>query len=455
MNYYYLNIEFPNIDFTPFEIDCEICPNIFSAYLYADGNEILLKIFYDQRNYFGEKLSSWSSKIDWKKFGLYLQTSDEKKNRGLKKIDFSQSQLLGMSNGSNQFEGESKFVSIRLDSVKLYWEPVKEKFNTSEFYFDEAGFQVVKDFYSTLHGWDGQFKIVRMEGMDAFYPIGKAEFRPEFDFGWSDDFDNNQAIITKAPTLQFRYLKTTSEEEAILYGDIIRYLASFYYHTPIGFSMVRIHLPEHTIAIKKVFNKRYFESSGNLWGFNNFWDFNQFLQSNWQLSFFENYEKLSKVISLFNQSLLVDSYSEFLIRYNIIEICNDLKQTNDKFTEVLTGKAKQKKYKDALNLLLKTISKEEQKGFINNWNTLSGKLAKKPAMSPLLKFFENQNLNPLDFPISVNNLKKLRDYITHGSMDKVDVEFLERANTFLYRITGILILNLLGIQEWELKKEHI
>lgn len=452
-DFYYFDIEFPNIDFTSFEIECEIAPKIFVAHLYPNDNEIILKIFYDSKTYFGEKLSRWSSKIDWKKFGSYLKPSNEHKNRRLKRIDFSQSQLLGMSNGSNQFEGNLKFVSIKLDSVKLYWEPINEKINTSEFYFDEAGFQVVKDFYSTLFGWDGQFKIVRMEGMDAYYSIGKAEFRPEFDFGWNDNFDSNQAVITKAPKLQFRYIETTSEEEAILYGNIIRHLASFYYHTPIGFIMTRIHLAEHTITIKKVFKKRYFESSGNLWGFNNFWDFHQLLQSNWQLSFFRNYEKLSKAIAQFNQALLVDSYSKFLIRYNIIEICNDSKQTNEKFTEVLKGKAKQKKYKDALNLLLQTVSLEEQKDFINNWNTLSGKLSKKPAMSPLLKFFENQNLNPSDFPISVKKLKELRDNITHGSIEKVNVEFLEKANTFLYRITGILILNLLGIQDWELKKE--
>lgn len=453
--FYCLNIEFPNIDFASFKIDCEVLPNNFTAHLYPDGDEIILKIFYDYKNYFGEKLSRWTSKIDWRKFGSYLKTSNEKENRNLQKIDFSQSQLLGMTNGTNQYDGEFKYVIVKLDSVKLYWEPVSRYINTSEFYFNEAGFQIVKEFYSTLFGEDGQFSIVRMEGMDEFYSIEKAEFRPEFDFGWKDNFDSDQAIITKAPKLQFRYIKSISENEAILYGEMIRYLASFYYHTPIGFSLIRIHLPEHTIAIKKVFKKIDIDSSGRLLGFHNYWDFHTLLKSDWQSSFFKNYEKLKKAITLFNQAFLVDSYSKFLIRYNIIEICNDLKQTNEKITEVLKGKKKQRTYEEALNLLLQTVIIEEQEAFINNWKTFSGRLVKKPAVSPLLKFFENQKLNPGDFPISVNSLKKLRDYITHGSIDKVDLELLERANTFLYRITGILILNLLGIKDWKLKKELV
>ncbi len=59
----------------------------------------------------------------------------------------------------------------------------------------------------------------------------------------------------------------------------------------------------------------------------------------------------------------------------------------------------------------------------------------------------------LKFQITVNRLKKIRDNITHGSIDKINQNQLEKANILLYRITGILILNLLQIKEWELDTE--
>ena len=55
--------------------------------------------------------------------------------------------------------------------------------------------------------------------------------------------------------------------------------------------------------------------------------------------------------------------------------------------------------------------------------------------------------------ILIDELKKLRDNITHGSVDKVDSEQLRQANILLYRISGILILNLMGIKEWKLSTD--
>jgi hypothetical protein len=47
-------------------------------------------------------------------------------------------------------------------------------------------------------------------------------------------------------------------------------------------------------------------------------------------------------------------------------------------------------------------------------------------------------------------IKDIRDKLTHGSINKINHDQLEIANILLYRITGILILNLLGINEWTL-----
>jgi hypothetical protein len=68
----------------------------------------------------------------------------------------------------------------------------------------------------------------------------------------------------------------------------------------------------------------------------------------------------------------------------------------------------------------------------------------------LVSFLESQNLEPDTFPITIKVLKDLRNNITHGSVEKVDIELLRKANILLYRISGILILNLMGIKDWEL-----
>ncbi|MBA7515105.1 hypothetical protein ES705_07143 [subsurface metagenome] len=452
-DYYCFEIEFPEINFDNYYIKCDSVSKIYHAHLYTHDNQIELRIFYNDKTYFGEKISMWASKINWRKFGTYIKLRKENKNDRLQRIDLSSAKLLGINNSTSYYDGNSKFVKIKINTAKFYWNPVKEEVNTAEFYLNDAGFKVVKNFYSTLFGWDDKFNISRMKGMDAFYPVGKSEFRPEFNFCFSDDRSKREVIITKEPKLQFRYKENVSEDEAILYGEVVCLLASFFFHTKIDFTFKRIHLPEHTITIKKIEQKNIIETSGGLWAFKNYMDFHKLLQENWQPKTFANFKKLSKAVKLFNQALLVDSSSEFLIRYNIIEICNDGQQSNEKFKEVLKRKSRKKKYDEALKLLLQTISPEEHTAFASKWNSLSGKLTTKPMKSPLLLFFESQNLKPSDFPISVKEIKELRDNITHGSIAKINLEQLRKANILLYRITGILILNLIGIDKWELNKE--
>ena len=71
----------------------------------------------------------------------------------------------------------------------------------------------------------------------------------------------------------------------------------------------------------------------------------------------------------------------------------------------------------------------------------------------LVSFLESQNLDPKTFPVKIDDLKDLRNNITHGSISKVNTEQLRQANILLYRISGILILNLMGIKDWKLNTE--
>jgi hypothetical protein len=227
---YYLDIEFPGVDFNKYHIKCDDVSRIHTAHLYTHENEIELRIFYADKTYLGRKISLWSQRIEWRKFGSFIKVSNENKNERMRKIDLSESKLCGIQDSTTFYDGNARYVVIKLDSVKFYWNPVKEEVNTAEFFLHDVGFRVVEPFYSFLFGYNGKFNISRMNGKDIFYTFGKSIFRPEFRTYSKDGSGNRVATVIKEPKIQFKYTAPVSEEEAIYYGDVVRLLASFYYH---------------------------------------------------------------------------------------------------------------------------------------------------------------------------------------------------------------------------------
>jgi len=450
-NYYCLDVAFPEIEFDKYMPNSKTSQITHHAHLYSNENEIELRILFEPDTYFGTKLSHWFSAINLKKFGSFIKVSNESKNHLLQKIDFSSSCLIRAIIDTTQFEGNFEYISIKLDSVKFYWEPDPNKLNSGDFYLKDDGFKVVNNYYTTLFGNNGKFDIPRMHGRDNFYDLEKSKFRPEFEFGYSDSVNNNKATITKIPKIHFKYNADITEQEGIIYANIVRLLASFYFHFNIEFKVSKIYLKAHTISIKKVHKPIIINQSGSLYGFKNSWNFDKFLQASWQNQALKNFKKLSKVIELFNQSHIVDYSSRFLIRFIIIEVCMGGKKTTEpKFTEILSQDEKTEKYNKALSILLQTVTKEEHCDFENKWKGIINKLEYKPIKSPLETFLLNQELPIDDFPITVGHLIEIRNNLIHGSIDKVKPTKLEKANIFLYRIAGILILNLLGLKDWEL-----
>jgi hypothetical protein len=461
-DYHCLEIEFPNVDFSDYGYpnkEAKIS-KIHHAHLYTGKDEIELRILFDKKTGFGDSLMGWIGKIDLRKFGSFIKVELTKNytNNRLQKIDLSDAKIIGFSNSTNFYEGGKKYTIIKIDTVKFYWNPVKEENNTGEFYLDDKGYRVIAPFYSflsskTLFKNDGNFNIGRMYDSSKFYKLAKSTFRPEFNFVPKDDHEQRIAMVTKEPKIQFKFTEGIKEHEAIFYGDIVLMLASFFHHIKIDYVFRRIHLPENTITIKNIEQKDFLDTIGNLWGFGIYWDFNKFLQSTWQKECVKNFTLLSNAISLFNQSHLVDSYSTFLIRYNIIEICDKQKEDNVKFKHAMNKKHTKEKQDEALAKLLETIDKNEHEEFKKRWHNVQALLQNKPMKNKLASFLENQRLDPKEFPLKLDDLKILRDRITHGSIEKVNTEQLRCANILLYRISGILILNLMGIKDWKLNTQ--
>jgi hypothetical protein len=234
-DFHCLDIEFPNVDFSPYYIKGKTeISKVHHAHLYTKQDEIELRIFYDDSSYFGEKLATWVSKIDSKKFGSFIKVEITKNhtNERLQKFDLSEAKLCGFTNSSNFYEDNKKYVVVKIDYVKFYWNSNEEELNTAEFYLDDKGFRVVKPFYGnfgpkTFFKNDGKFEINRMNDSNKFYKLGKSSFRPEFNVYSKDNKKDRTATIVKEPKIQFKYKSGITEKEAILYGDVVLMLASF------------------------------------------------------------------------------------------------------------------------------------------------------------------------------------------------------------------------------------
>lgn len=458
-----LDVEFPDVDFSPcFESGNTEVAKSFHAHLYMSKDEIELKIFYEEDRYrcFVEKLDAWTNKIDWEKFGSFIKVAitQNHTNERIQKIDLSEAKLLNLNNGTDYYENNKKYVILKIDTVKFYCNPNEENKNTAEFYFDDKGFRVVEPFYGnfrpkTLFKNDGNFNIGRMNDSTKFYKLGISKFRPEFNLVSKDNRKNRVATITKEPKIQFKYQNGITEEKAIFYSDVVLMLASFYHHLKIDYTLRRIHLPESTITIRNIEEKNFLDRRGGLGGFGINGGLNKFFELSWQKDTIKNYELLSKAITLFNQSHLVDNSSAFLIRYNIIEICGKTSAEDGIWNFKLKNDELDKFFNDTRESISNIIDETEQEYFNNKWNSIQNIIKSKSLRKQLEDSLTKHGINVESLPIRTSKIVQLRNNITHGNLDKVNVEDLRKTNILLYRISGILILNLMGIKDWKLDTE--
>ena len=208
-----LDIEFPNVDFSPYTINNKReISQVHHAHLYTSQDEIELRIFYDDNCYFGKILDTWISKIDPNKFGSFIKVAITKNhtNKYLQKIDLSEAKFLGITNSTNFYEDNKKYVVVKIDYVKFYWNHSEKKLNTAEFYLDDKGHRVVEPFYGIFKPKnsfknDGKFEINRMNDSNKFYKLGKSSFRPEFNFYLKHNKKDRTDTIVKEPKIQFKY----------------------------------------------------------------------------------------------------------------------------------------------------------------------------------------------------------------------------------------------------------
>lgn len=448
-NPYCFNIEFTegNIESSQQIKDSLPVASVHHAHLYDSPEKIDIRIYFAHETYFHRKFDAWLNNINFRKLGQYIKTSNVAQNHGMQSLSFEQASFKGYSTSSANIEGQFEYIVVSVDWVRIEWKANEWEINTAKFYLNQAGFKVVSFFYSPLWISDNKFESQRRS--EKYFKINAQEYRPEFNFYQSDDSKKTEIKITKEPLLSFKEVQT--EESVLGSVNMLCSSVSFFYQNNIDYSFARIQLPEKTITIRKLLPPQIDYPANNLWHLKNHWSLEKYLESDWSIGFMKNQGKLFKAIRNYVQAFQVDESSRYLLLYNILEIIKGGKSDEpEKFKLIVNEQEESEKYLEALATLLKTVNQEEHEAFKDKWNGIIGKLKYKPIKSPISELLIDNDIVPDDLPVTINRLAEIRNKLVHGSIYGIQQDELEKATRLIYRITGILILNLMGIKEWKL-----
>ena len=72
-------------------------------------------------------------------------------------------------------------------------------------------------------------------------------------------------------------------------------------------------------------------------------------------------------------------------------------------------------------------------------------------ITELDNFIKYLNIDISNFPISIKDIRKMRNDLSHGSIEKYNEMKLTQANILLFGIIGVIILKAFGIENLDLK----
>ncbi len=434
--------------------------NAFHTHLITDDKTIELRICFDPNDFYFEHIfSEWLKRINWSNIGEHFQATKIKES-DIHNLDFSQSNVIGFKSGSNQYINAEKYVAIELDWIKFLRKPNEEKTGSAEFYLNDNGFSLVKEYYSVL--WQDKeetFSYKRMQDVSDSHRIGDITFNPEFNFYSHDSRDESQSTIHKEPKFQLSFSGDKTDEEILKAFKWLSLSSSFYYKRVIDFTTARIHLHNNTIVIRKKCSDLTDKSDKmGLWPVYKVRNIDAFYKKlpTYLAIEDEHLKRLELIVRKFYQANLVDIRSSILLRFAILEICNSANKKTSKpqrFNfiengEILSKKGRTKLLTQARDLILDKVNETEKDEFTSKWSSSIEKIIVKPMRSPFVQYLESIGFKPDDFTVDFATIKSVRDAITHGSTEGYSEHELLRCNQMLYRINIGLILHQLRVKDW-------
>lgn len=362
-------------------------------------------------------------------------------NENIESIYFDESNIISL-----KLEGESASIILSFDSVtiKSKVEDLKEFANCR---LNNIGFKLISNIYGLLsYKGENEFKV----GKQTDIKIHTDEYiiEPYFEYDYSSSVKESDIKITKVPYLQFELLKSFDYTEVKNIVDSYLLGCSYFMHSNIDFNILTIQIKGFQYNSFKILDESIIPETIGFRSLGNKLRPKEFLEKLWINHARKNLDILKIIIPMQLQSMLVRQRTRFLIRYNIIEICKGGGNvTRDTFTfNQNTSEA----FNSSLELILKTLPIAEREEFELRWSSAEKMLKYKPMKSDLELFLLEKGLPVNDFPIELKKITEIRNKLVHGSKNSYDEDYLEKVNYLMYRISGILILDLLGIKEWKL-----
>lgn len=439
----------------------------FRAEFLSLEDDLELRIYYDKSiRLIDQAFFELLSEINWNNIGNHFEVLDLHHER-LLGIDFKESNALEVSSG-HTFDEKLKYIAVKIDLIKLIFEPSRSNINCAEFYLNDNGFDLVSKYYSVL--WQKNkttFTVDRMEDMDNTHVINNVKFKPEFNFYSRDTKNKSVSKIYKEPMFKLEFSEITEFSSITQAFKLIALSSSFFYKKEIDFTVAKLFFKDSTTIIrKKNLNLTARKQSSTIWPIYNVHNIDEYF-SKIQLNYIdsESLQKLTFMVTKFIQSLDLDIRSSILLRFAILELAsNPIKNVSSdlnkkqyfKFTENekdLTGNSLKRYFETVGESISEKVVGSEKDLFKTKWKNSINRIIEKPSFEPLkdkfLNYFEKIGLETSGLEMEFKEIKKIRDSITHGSVGKYSKEELQVCNIDLYKLSLGLILEQLKVKNWQ------
>lgn len=365
---------------------------------------------------------------------------------------FEKSRICKITSFSNN--ADHSYFTIYLTSICIIKPNInKQDVNQGKAVLNNNGLKVVNNFYSFFSnlGNKNSFEISRMNGMSDYYVFNNLKFRPVLDFTNIEKRNSEEFTVKKIPTLEFNFTDKTYENAKNDIEVICKFLSFCYgiriqYHKMIYRTEKSIYIYYNNEKIDDV----YISKISAIFSFLNInHRIEDILKTNWHVNYLNQKTRFDKAIDNFLHSREVESSSKYLLLFNIIELFNQ-NQIEEKFE---VNNFKNQNITNALDLLEKTLANEEDlQLFRDKWEGLINKIYTKPLKSPLEETLKSNGIFTENYGFSFSELKKVRDKITHGSVNSIKEEKLNEYTYAIRKICVSLILSQLGFGD-EIKND--
>ncbi len=409
--------------------------------LIISNDAILLNVQFPNFDAISYEMQEWNNEINFDSWGKLISCENIHTNKGnnseVVNIDFSDSKLITYSYTTN-----TPYFSFVIDKVKCEYR-CNTPNNKAIFWLNDTGNLFIQEYYNS-------FPTKRKE-IEPHIILG-TECYPSFDFSIGEN-----DISPKKPKIEWRNFM--SIESVIKNNTKVCQLASLFFGSNINYVKGCIDFEgKRTIIYQRYANSSLKNSKTFLYfiGLQHIYHFLDKVS-------FEQIQKFEIdfdiIVQRFEQSQYLNASTQYLVLYNILELCNKInnrllqegnkqkenrKQKNKEINNVINGI--KTKFKDLYNNEIKNINNENIKEQVKaRCNAACSKLNTAPTSFVMEEYIKKQG-----FDIEAINehiQKEMPDYsffqlrspIIHGS----SINTLETTNSILSHIGKILVLKLL------------